>query len=94
MRKFGGEDVLGIVESERYLCKVCWLSRFSAVEDDVLHFLRPKHTGALFAQHPPDRIHHVRLPTAVRPNNGCDAFVKVYSNFIAKAFKALDFQPG
>jgi len=40
-----------------------------AVEDHVLHRIAAQRRGARLAEHPAKRVDHVRLATAVRPDN-------------------------
>ena len=88
----GRQQVLGILEGERYRGHTGGFALLSAVEDDAGHLVEAKLPALLFSQHPADRIHDVRLPRAVRAHDADHILVEVHDRFVGKALEALYFQ--
>ena len=68
------------------------LAGVAAAEDHILHLVATKALGALLAEHPRDGIRDVALATAVRPDDGRDAFVEGELGAIRKRLEPGDFE--
>ena len=79
---------LAVTESERDLGKTHRLAGVGAVENDVRHLVAAKRLGRLLPKHPANSIKHVGFSTAIGPDNGGDAFVKIKNRFVGKRFEA------
>ena len=60
-------------------------------KDHITHRPTAKLLGTRLTQHPANRVNHVRLTTAIRPDNGGDVMLKGKSGGIGKGFKAGEF---
>ena len=59
-----------------------------AVENHIRHFASPQRLGRLFAQHPPDRIGHVRFTASVRPDNRGNSRLEIQRGLVGKRLEA------
>ena len=86
------EEMPGIVQHQRDLCKAQLLPPGGAAEDDVLHLAAPERLGGLLPHHPADGVGNIGFSAAVWPHDGGDIVVKGQHCFIRKGFESLDLQ--
>ena len=68
------------------------LPGIAALENDVLHVLAAQALCALLAKHPGNRVNHVALAAAVRPDDGGDAGVEGELGPVSEALEPGDFE--
>ncbi len=59
-------------------------------EDDVLHLRRAHGPGSLGAEHPGDRVDHVRLPTAVRADHDRHARLELEDRRVGEGLESFE----
>ena len=64
------------------------LARVRPVEHDIGEFRAPQRRRPLLAEHPPYRVGDVRLPAAVRPDNGYQTRIESEPGAVCKALEA------
>ena len=90
--KLRPQGLFAFGEDERHLGHTQRLARVCAVEDDVLHLGATQGTGALLAEHPPDRVRDVALAAAIRPHNSNHPRLEREPRLVREAFEALNLQ--
>ena len=66
----------------------------SSLKYDVLHLTAAQRLCPLLAEHPGDRVRHVRFAAAVRPYDGGYALTREYNlGVVRKGFKARNLEP-
>ena len=85
------ENMLGVVQHQRDLCKAQPLAPGGAVKDDVLHFAAPEGAGGLLAHDPADGVCNVGFSRAVGADDGGDVLAERKDGFIREGFEPLDF---
>ena len=88
----GAEFLLAVGEGDRDLREAEGLARVGAVEDDVDELRAADGGGALFAEHPADRVGDVRLAAAVRADNGDHARLEGEAGLVRKGLETDDVQ--
>ena len=83
------KEAFAVVEREGNFRRRKRLARRGAVEDDVGHFVAAKAFRALFAERPFDRVDDVRLPGAVRADEGANTLVQLDSRPIRETLEAV-----
>ena len=84
-----GQTAVGVVDGQGDLGIALALAAVGAVENNVLHLGTAQGLGALFAQHPADRVADIGLAGAVGADDGGDALVEGQFCFIGKGFEPL-----
>src|SRR5207302_274043 len=68
--EFAAELLFAIGQEQRNFAQLRRLAGVGALENDVLHFATAKGLGALFAQHPPDRVGDIGFPATIGADDG------------------------
>ena len=92
---FRSQVTVAVIDDERNFGDAHRSAFFCSREDDALHFVHTQNRGALFAEHPTNRVHNVRLSRSVRTDN-CGKTVSRESDFcpLSKRLKAENFEFG
>ena len=85
-----GQLARAVVDGEGHLRPTQGGAVGGAHEDDVLHLRRPHGAGTLGAEHPGHRIDHVRLPTAIGPDDHGDPGLELEHCGIGKGLETLE----
>ena len=83
------QTAVGVVDGQGDLGIALALAAVGAVKDNVLHLGTAQGFGALFTQHPTDRVADIGLAGAVGADDGGDALVEGQFCFIGKGFESL-----
>ena len=81
-----------IVEDEGHFREFAGRARLRAGEDQVVHLPAAHRLGGACAHRPAERFEQVRLATAIRPDNACQAGKDRYFLWIDEGFEACDAQ--
>ena len=68
------------------------LARVASPEDHVFHAIAAKALRALLTEHPRERIDHIALAAAVRPDDGGHAAVERQLGTVGETLEAGDFE--
>ncbi len=81
-------------EVERDLGDVHRAPRRRSLEDDFFHLRAAQQPRALFAEHPPHRVRHVRLAAPVRPDDRRHPGIELHLRGVSERLEALQLELG
>lgn len=87
-------EARGVGQGDRHFGKISRSTRHRAGENDVLHLAAAQGLGAGFAHRPAQRVDHVRLAAAVRPNDAGQPWQDVDRGRIGETLEPADPQAG
>ena len=86
------QRAVGVVDGEQHLGPAQRRAAGGAGEDDVLHLAAAQRLGALLAHHPGERVDHVGLARAVRPDDAGDARLELQGGRGGEGLEPLEGQ--
>ena len=81
-------------EVERDLGDVHRAPRRRSLKDDFFHLGAAQQSRALFAEHPPHRVRHVRLAAPVRPDDRRHTRIELHLGRVGERLEALQLELG
>jgi hypothetical protein len=81
-----------IRERQRDFAESDGLAAVGPVENNVSHFAAAQGLGGLFAEHPANRVEHVRFAAAVRPDDRGDSLMEFEDGFVGERFESDEFE--
>jgi hypothetical protein len=88
----GAELFLAVGQEQGDLAKLQRLAAVGALENDVLHLAPAQGLGALFPEHPADRVGDVALAAPVGADHRRDTAVEPQLGGVGKAFESIQLE--
>ena len=89
LMKIRAQLFLAFAQEERDFAEILRAARLRAFEDDILHLPAAQSPGALFAQHPADRVRDIAFAAAVRADDGRHTGIEAEDRGISERLEAV-----